>query len=171
LNARWEPILHEKVGLGIGINTGVARVGNTGSHRKFKYSALGSPVNLASRVQGATKYLKMNLLITEMTRAKLDASFPCRRLGKIRVVNIKEGVSVYELAPPEQSDWSPLQQKYEEALEKFEQGQFHDAAQILGNLTTMYRNDGPSLLLLSRAVKAMVEECDPSQGVWELPGK
>ena len=44
--------------LGIGINSGPASVGNTGSIHKFKYGPLGNTVNLASRVQGATKYLK-----------------------------------------------------------------------------------------------------------------
>ena len=63
LNQRWEPILGEPLNIGIGINTGVARVGNTGSQYKFKYGPLGNPVNLASRVQGATKYLRCPLLI------------------------------------------------------------------------------------------------------------
>ena len=39
---------------------------------KFKYGALGNTVNLASRVQGATKYLKTSLLITDATQACLD---------------------------------------------------------------------------------------------------
>ena len=37
--------------VGIGINTGVARVGNMGSKRKFKYGPLGNTVNLASRME------------------------------------------------------------------------------------------------------------------------
>ncbi len=63
------------MGLGIGINTGVARVGNTGSQHKFKYGPLGNTVNLASRVQGATKYLKCRLLVTGSDAAKLDDEF------------------------------------------------------------------------------------------------
>ncbi len=52
LNEHWRKQLGEPFGLGIGINTGIARVGNTGSNRKFKYGPLGSTVNIASRVQG-----------------------------------------------------------------------------------------------------------------------
>ena len=78
LNEQWRPILHESFHVGIGINTGPARVGNTGSHRKFKYGPLGHTVNLASRVQGATKYLKADLLITSHTQAKLPADFLAR---------------------------------------------------------------------------------------------
>ena len=40
LNERWRSTLKEPMGLGIGINTGVAQVGNTGSAYKFKYGAL-----------------------------------------------------------------------------------------------------------------------------------
>ena len=51
------------MGLGIGLNTGPARVGNTGSQYKFKYGPLGNTVNLASRVQGITKYVRCRLLV------------------------------------------------------------------------------------------------------------
>ena len=49
------------------MNTGPAQVGNTGTARKFKYGPLGHTVNLASRVQGATKHFKSRMLITEGT--------------------------------------------------------------------------------------------------------
>jgi class 3 adenylate cyclase len=42
LNERWQPVLKEAMGVGIGINTGMARVGNTGSEQKFKYGPLGN---------------------------------------------------------------------------------------------------------------------------------
>ncbi|MCA1685897.1 MAG: adenylate/guanylate cyclase domain-containing protein, partial [Planctomycetia bacterium] len=87
LSERWQSVLGEPIDLGIGLNTGVAQVGNTGSHRKFKYGALGNTVNLASRVQGATKYMKTRLLVTGSTRAQLDDGFACRRLCTVGVVN------------------------------------------------------------------------------------
>ncbi len=74
LNERWESKLGEPIRLGIGINTGVARVGNTGSRRKFKYGPLGDTVNVASRVQGATKYFTANLLVTQATRDRVGAA-------------------------------------------------------------------------------------------------
>ena len=91
--------------LGIGINTGKARVGNTGSKHKFKYGPLGHHVNLASRVQGATKYLLQLLLVTEFTRAQLGNDFELRRLCQVRVVNIVSAVALYELAPPNLPGW------------------------------------------------------------------
>ena len=88
LNRRWEGRLGKPIGLGIGINSGAALVGNTGSHQKFKYGPLGHTVNLASRVEGATKHLGVSLLLTGSTRNSLGSSFATRRLCRARVVGI-----------------------------------------------------------------------------------
>ena len=158
LNGRWEASLGEPMALGIGINTGAARVGNTGSHRKFKYGPLGPTVNLASRVQGVTRYLKAPLLVTAATRNQLDADLPARKIGKVRVVNIDEPVYLYELAPAGRVDWALLKKEYENGLEEFEHGRFRAAARILGPLVMEHPGDGPTLILLARAVNCMVEE-------------
>jgi adenylate cyclase len=171
LNDRWRERLGESFGLGIGINTGVARVGNTGSTHKFKYGPLGNSVNLASRVQGATKYLQAKLLITGGTRARLDAEFETRRLCEVRVVNIAEPVALHELVLPGQLGWSELKDGYEKALAEFEKHDFRSAARILGNLLGQYPDDGPALLLLSRAVQALIEKPAEFDPVWDLPGK
>jgi len=171
LNQRWEAILGQPMSLGIGINTGVARVGNTGSKRKFKYGPLGNTVNLASRVQGATKYLKSLLLITGATKARLDDSFALRRLCKVRVVNIQEPVDLYEVVPLDHPAWPKAREEYEAALEQFEQGNFRQAARTLGSWRMLQPDDGPALLLLHRAVSYMIEEPVSFDPVWVLPGK
>jgi adenylate cyclase len=171
LNDRWQTVLHEPMELGIGINTGLARVGNIGSHHKFKYGPLGNTVNLASRVQGATKYLKCKLLITGATQGKLDRSFATRRLCQVQVVNIAEPVALYELVPSDQAGWPEAKMQYEEALEEFEKKNFSGAARILGNWRVQNPSDAPALLLLHRAVQCMVEEPTPFHPVWVLPGK
>ncbi|HEX6964143.1 MAG TPA: adenylate/guanylate cyclase domain-containing protein, partial [Lacipirellula sp.] len=85
INARWQEELGGPVRLGIGLNSGTARVGNTGSSQKFKYGPLGDVVNVASRVQGATKYLGADCLITGETLAKLPAGLATRRLARVQV--------------------------------------------------------------------------------------
>jgi adenylate cyclase len=171
LAARWQPTLGEPTTLGIGINTGMARVGNTGSRHKFKYGPLGTTVNLASRVQGATRYLKSQLLITGMVHAELPAGFDCRRLCRVRAKNIAGPVELFELVAPGDTKWADLKQGYEEALNQFEARAYRPAARILGRLLTEYPYDGPSLVLLSRTVNSLVEEAPRGDTVWELPGK
>jgi adenylate cyclase len=171
LNARWQRMLEEPFDLGVGINTGRARVGNVGSHLKFKYGALGNTVNLASRVQGVTKYLKAPLLVTGSTHAQLDATFDRRRIGKVRVVNIAEPVELYEVTAGGQTDWPILKEGYENALEAFEKNEFRNAARILSNLCVEHPGDGPPLVLLSRTVNSLIEGPEQCHPVWIMPGK
>lgn len=171
LNAEWQPIMGQQLCLGIGIDTGRARVGNTGSHRKFKYGPLGNTVNLASRVQGASKYLKSSFLITGSTRAQLGSEFDVRRLSKVRVVNIDEPVDLYEVSAGGRENFRDRKNRYEQALDFFEKQDYNEAARILGTLLADYPGEGPSLVLLSRTVNAMLEGTPAGHPVWELPGK
>ncbi len=52
---------------GVGVNTGMASVGNMGSKQRFAYSALGDTVNLASRLEGQTKNYGLTNLLGEKT--------------------------------------------------------------------------------------------------------
>jgi adenylate cyclase len=171
LNERWQPTVQEPVGFSIGVNSGNARVGNVGSKIKFKYGALGNAVNLGSRVQGATKHLKADLLITGATQAALDTSFLTRRLCQVRVVNIAQPVTLFELAPPGKPRWPDLKAGYEQALDEFTRGDFRHACQTLGRLIRDHADDGPALLLLSRAVGCLVEAPTPFDPVMVLEGK
>jgi adenylate cyclase len=170
LNEHWQAQVGEPLVLGIGINTGVARVGNTGSYRKFKYGALGGPVNLASRVEGATKHWRVDLLATHATARLLDPDIQRRRLGTVRVVNIDEPVDLFQIVGAADPKWEHLRSDYEKALGDFEAGAFAKAASVLTSLTGLYPDDAPSRLLLAR-----VETClaDPSEfsPVWGLTSK
>lgn len=67
LGPRWEGVLGERMDLSIGINSGMAQVGNIGSRHKFKYGALGPTVNLCSRIQGLNKRVGTRILIADST--------------------------------------------------------------------------------------------------------
>jgi adenylate cyclase len=171
LNRIWEEKLRRRLDLGIGVNTGPAWVGNMGSVHKFKYGPLGETVNLASRVQGATKYLRSRLLITEATRRQLDDSFTARRICEVRLVNVQAPVKLHELIPADATTGAELKARYEQALEEFEGRRWREAARRLGNLLTLYPEDGPTLVLCWRAMQNEVDGDADRDPVWELPGK
>jgi adenylate cyclase len=171
LTQRWAAELGGPMEFGIGINTGTARVGNTGTQRKFKYGPLGNTVNLASRVQGATKYLKAPLLVTRETHARLGGSLAARRVCPVRVVNIAEPVDLYELASSNRPGWAALSAGYEESLDRFERREFASAMRALFQLLTDHPDDGPALVLLSRAIAHRDGDAAAFDPVWELPGK
>jgi len=53
--------------VGIGVHCGPAVVGNMGSSRRIHYTAIGDAVNIASRVESATRQFHTPLLVTEET--------------------------------------------------------------------------------------------------------
>jgi adenylate cyclase len=169
LDRRWLPVIGHRTRLSIGINSGMARVGNTGSTRKFKYGPLGNPVNIASRVRGATKYLKVNSLITGQTRRSLSGSIAARRVATVQLVNIAQPIELHELVL--ESDPSDFFSRYEEALEAFESGDFAKTTRILGSVLDVRPGDGPSLVLLSRAVEALLSPPADFSPVWQLSAK
>lgn len=97
INDRWQKVIGVSLRLGIGINTGPARVGNTGSSRKLKYGPHGHTVNIASRVQAATKDLAVPLLITDATRACLGDGWKANRVGQIELPGVAEAAGLHEL--------------------------------------------------------------------------
>jgi adenylate cyclase len=172
LSDDWRGIVGEETTVGIGINSGPVSVGNTGTKRRFKYGPVGNTVNLASRIQGATKYLKAPVLVTQATRDQIGNEFASRRLARLQVVNINQPVTVYELAPVGEPGWDELKDGYEKALELFEAGpdRLQEAAMTLTRLVTPFGVSGPCLFLLSRILGALQDRGTWS-GVYVLPGK
>jgi adenylate cyclase len=84
--------------VGIGINTGEALVGNMGSDQRFDYSVIGDPVNLAARLESASKTLGHTLIIGENTKKCIDDKFPFKFVDSITVKGKTEPVNVYTLA-------------------------------------------------------------------------
>jgi adenylate cyclase len=57
-----------EVAIGIGISTGPALVGNLGLESRFDYSCIGNTVNVASRVEGASKTVGYDIVVSGSTR-------------------------------------------------------------------------------------------------------
>jgi adenylate cyclase len=174
LNLRWQDRLGRTLGLGIGLNSGLALVGNTGSHKKFKYGPLGHTVNLASRVEGATKQLGVSLLVTGSTRDRLGSTFATRRLCRARVVGIAGEVDLYELhAESASAEWQSRRESYERALGLYETGSWSEACQALFPLLNKGEGtyDLPSLTLLGRAVECLKAPPSHFDPILELKSK
>lgn len=171
IHQRWHEITPERFGFGIGINTGIARVGNTGSKVKFKYGPLGNTVNLASRVQGVTKKLGVAALITESTARAIGDRFDHRRLSTVRTVGITEPVVLHELKADADDQWREMSRRYESALQSFDASDLTSAARELASLVHDHPEDSPSVVLLGRVVDAIMQRAETVNPVLVLDSK
>ena len=82
---------------GIGVHTGVVLAGNIGSADRLSYALVGDPVNVASRIQGLTKELATDVLVSGTTRARLNGELRLTALPSVRVKGRTAEIEVYAL--------------------------------------------------------------------------
>jgi adenylate cyclase len=97
LNAKWRMENTPVIQMGIGIHTGLAVVGNIGSEKRIDYTAIGDTVNVASRLEQATKQLKTPILISETTYLAIKEEMKATYLGPMTLPGRKEAITVYSV--------------------------------------------------------------------------
>jgi adenylate cyclase len=85
--------------IGIGLHMGEAIAGNVGSNERKEYSIIGDVVNVAARIEQATKEQQARLLISETVRQTLDSElFNVVDLGLAELKGQPQPARLYKLA-------------------------------------------------------------------------
>ena len=156
--------------MGVGINTGSMIVGNLGSRDRLAYTAVGDPVNVASRIEGLSKEYGVQIVIGEATRQAAGDAFEYRFLDLVAVKGRAEPLQVYELLghagaiPPERR---AALTRYDRGVALYRNRRWAEAEALFEELAAAAPDDGPVALYRRRA-RALLDE-PPARdwdGVW-----
>jgi adenylate cyclase len=90
----------DRLGIGVGINSGRVLAGTIGGGGKLEFTVIGDPVNVASRVEEMTRETGDVVLLTEATRCLLSDEPELEPRGAIRLKGRSEPVPVFGLVAP-----------------------------------------------------------------------
>ncbi|THD49514.1 MAG: adenylate/guanylate cyclase domain-containing protein [Bradyrhizobium sp.] len=141
LNRRWTDtasptnrVFHQ-VKFGVGLNTGECCVGNLGSSRRFDYSAIGDEVNIASRLEGASKVLGVDIVASAPTREGAP-DFAWLEIDRVLLKGKTLPTAVFALAGgPEvaaSADFRELAKLHEDMLAAYRERDFLEAGRLAG---------------------------------------
>jgi adenylate cyclase len=95
LCAKWQTEGRAALKMWLGINSGPAIVGNIGSAEHMEYTAIGDTVNLAARLESATKELGLEIVISEHTYSAVRPLYRWKSAGEITLRGRSEPVRAY----------------------------------------------------------------------------
>jgi adenylate cyclase len=175
IDARFVAQGRPRIAVRMGLNTGLMVVGNMGSAQRMDYTIMGDSVNLASRLEGANKAYGSDIMISEMTYAKVRDDVDVRELDTLRVVGKNKPIKVFQLLERKGAASELLAQltvAFELALGHYK---LRDYAQALAGFTQcveMVPEDGPSKVYCKRCAAYLENPpADDWDGVFNLTEK
>jgi adenylate cyclase len=167
LQKLWEAQGKPSLEIGIGLNTGVASVGNMGSVLRYGYTVLGDTVNLSSRLEGLNKDYGTHIIVNETTYEGVKGDgFVFRELDLIRVKGKLQPVTIYQLmgkqedlATEGRAEEVRLQvEQFARARELFRNRKWDAAQRAFQDFLDRWPEDGPSRAYWKRCQEYLFDE-------------
>lgn len=140
------------VKVGIGIHSGMARIGIVGEEERMSGTVIADTVNVSSRIEALTKYYGTGMIITKATldRMKNPDALSTRYLGMVQAAGVNEVVALYEvlecLDATNQHNRELTKMQFREAVRLFHMGDLKQSAEQFSQLAAQDTEDSASAL-------------------------
>ena len=161
-NAQQRNLGKPEFRIGIGINYGLATVGNIGSEKKMDYTVIGDMVNLASRLENLTKIYKQDVIISESVYREISKTLPCRLIDKVQILGKTQAQRIFsvkkQLSEQENRAW-----KYHHSgLKMYYKRSFGEAAKYFRQASKLAPGDVVCAMYFDRC-KAYLKSPPPAR--------
>ena len=137
----------QSINIGIGIHSGMARIGIVGEDERLSGTVISNTVNISSRLESLTKQYNTAMIITKETLDRLSDpdSLSVRYLGMIQVAGVNEVKALYEVLACLDDERRETREKtsfeFREAIKAYHLGKAKDSAKLLEPLVLAAKND------------------------------
>jgi class 3 adenylate cyclase/HAMP domain-containing protein len=155
-NLQRESYGYAPINIGVGIHTGNLMLGTIGESQRMDTTVIADSVNLASRIEGLTKFYGVTILITETTRSKLINAdqFNMRFIGLVQVVGKEESVGIYEVFDGDDEKSFEFKKrtslKFEEGMHFYIEGKLKESHKLFKELYLENILDKPTEVYLRK---------------------
>jgi adenylate cyclase len=169
LNARRAAEGKGVIRIGVGIGTGTVITGNIGSPKRMDFTVIGDPVNLAARIEAATKTYGVDILVCDTTWSRLTAAPPrARRIDVVRLRGQTRPTELWEIVAhrPDISDAALA--AYTQGFDAYLAGDWALALRQFEECAAIRRDDRSALLLAERCRQFLAASPPHWEGVVDL---
>jgi class 3 adenylate cyclase/CHASE2 domain-containing sensor protein len=170
-----------QISVKIGINSGRPVVGLVGTSRRYNYTAVGEPVNIAARLEGLPTLYGCRIVLGEATAALVADDVLLRELDRVLV---KGGISPIRIYQPiveggqATAEHANAVKRFAEALALYRARRFEEAAELWEKLATQEspgageHGENPPAVMARRARECLVLPPPPGwDGVTRMTSK
>lgn len=127
------------IDIGIGLNTGLAIVGEMGSLKRSDYTVIGDSINLGARIESLCKYYGSKLNISNFTKEALKDEYIFRFLDLVKVKGKEKAVEIWQVYPKQMQNRKLTEELklHHEAINLYKNSEFQKALIIFEKLESL----------------------------------
>jgi adenylate cyclase len=154
--------------IGVGIGTGTVITGNIGSPKRMDFTVIGDPVNLAARIEAATKTYGADILVCDTTLSRLSTSPRVRRVDVVRMRGQTRPTELWELLAHRPDVPDVAIDGYARGFDAYAAGRWQDAMRCFEVVLAVRGDDRPAALMLDRCRRFSTAPPENWDGVADL---